>query len=29
LMIVVVGIYGFFSSKVRNVEAIIPDFDSE
>lgn len=29
LMIVVVGIYGFFSAEVRNVETIIPDFDSE
>jgi len=27
--IVVVGIYGYFSKHVRNVETIIPDFDTE
>ena len=29
LMIVFVGIYGFFSETVREVETIIPDFDEE
>lgn len=29
IMIVFVGIYGFFSKKVRDVETIIPDFDEE
>ncbi len=29
LMVVLVSIYGFTSSKVRNVEALIPDFDDE
>jgi MFS family permease len=29
LMIVVVGLYGFFSKTVRDVESTIPDFDAE
>ena len=29
IMIVLVGIYGFFSKKVRDVESIIPDFDEQ
>lgn len=29
IMIVLVGLFGFFSKKIRDVETIIPDFDSE
>lgn len=29
IFIVVVGVYGYFSKHVRNVETLIPDFDAE